>query len=256
MTDINIAQKDNVLSLTLCRAEKKNALTRQMYLDMANAIHYAQKDDHTLAILIQGSEGCFTAGNDLSDFVAASQQEDTEVAETEQFMLALMQCTLPVVAKVEGLAIGIGTTLLLHCDFVYARDDAQFMMPFINLGLVPEYASSYLVPKLVGHARAAEWLMLGEGFSAQDAYTAGLVNRVLPASELDDKVNQVLAKLVTKPKMALLQTKQLLKHDQHVVSEHMYSELKLFVNAMRSDAAKEAFSAFLEKRQPDLRRFA
>ncbi|MGB2104860.1 MAG: enoyl-CoA hydratase-related protein, partial [Glaciecola sp.] len=147
MTDVSIAHHDKTLTLTLSRSHKKNAFTQQMYIDLANAINFAQHDQNTRVIVIQGSDGCFTAGNDMFDFASIKSQNLESINGTEQFMLALMESSLPVVAKVEGLAIGIGTTLLLHCDFVYASATAKFMMPFINLGLVPEYASSYILPR-------------------------------------------------------------------------------------------------------------
>ena len=255
MSDVVVSQNENVLVLSLSRPHKKNALTRQMYLELANAIRYAEHDPQIKVILIQGSEGCFTAGNDMHDFIAAVEKEADEVAETEQFMRALLQCKIPVVAKVEGLAIGIGTTLLLHCDFVYASPSARFMMPFINLGLVPEYASSFILPKLMGHVKAAELLMLGESFTAVDAQQMGLINAVLEPGALADKIEQVTQSLAKKPRQALLQTKYLLKHDQQQVTEHIYKELEYFVAAMRSEAATEAFTAFLEKREPDEQKF-
>lgn len=255
MSDVVVSQNENVLVLTLSRPHKKNALTRQMYLELANAIHYAEHDPQIKVILIEGDDGCFTAGNDMHDFIAAVEKDAEEVPETEQFMRALLQCKIPVVAKVEGLAIGIGTTLLLHCDFVYASPSARFMMPFINLGLVPEYAASFILPKLVGHVKAAELLMLGESFSAEDAQQMGLINAVLEPNELNKKIEQVTHSLTKKPRQALLQTKSLLKHDQQHVTEHIYKELEYFVAAMRSEAATEAFTAFLEKRAPDEQKF-
>lgn len=251
MTDVSIAHHDKTLTLTLTRANKKNAFTQQMYIDLANAINFAQHDHQTRVIVIQGSEGCFTAGNDMHDFASIKRHDSNSINGTEQFMIALMESSLPVVAKVEGLAIGIGTTLLLHCDFVYATPDAKFMMPFINLGLVPEYASSYILPRLTGHVKAAEWLMLGETFSAQDARDAGMINAVIAPEDIDQKINQVVAKLVALPRISMMQTKQLLKSNHEEVKKHVFKELEIFVSAMHSDAAQEAFSAFIEKRQPD-----
>ncbi len=251
MTDVSIAHRDKTLTLTLTRAHKKNALTQQMYIDLANAINYAQHDHQTRVIVIQGSAGCFTAGNDMEDFATIARNKAESISATEQFMLALMESSLPVVAKVEGLAVGIGTTMLLHCDFVYASENARFMMPFINLGLVPEYASSYIIPRLAGHVKASEWLMLGEGFGAQDALNVGMINGVLAPDELEQRVNHVVNKLVSLPRMPMMQTKQLLKNNLEDVKKHMFSELEIFVSAMHSDAAQEAFSAFIEKRQPD-----
>lgn len=255
MTDVIIAHHDKTLTLTLSRSHKKNAFTQQMYIDLANAINFAQHDQNTRVIVIQGSDGCFTAGNDMFDFASIKSQNLESINGTEQFMLALMESSLPVVAKVEGLAIGIGTTLLLHCDFVYASATAKFMMPFINLGLVPEYASSYILPRLAGHVKAAEWLMLGESFTADEAHQAGMINAVLSPEELNAKVDEVVKKLTLAPRIPLLQTKQLLKTNHEVVKKHVYKELEIFVSAMHSEAAQEAFSAFIEKRQPDFSAF-
>lgn len=255
MTDVSIAHYDKTLTLTLSRTNKKNAFTQQMYIDLANAINFAQHDQNTRVIVIQGSHGCFTAGNDMHDFASLKGQDLEAINGTEQFMLALMESSLPVVAKVEGLAVGIGTTLLLHCDFVYASHNAQFMMPFINLGLVPEYASSYILPRLTGHVKASEWLMLGESFTAEEALQAGMINAVLSHEALEAKVEEVVNKLTTVPRIPLLQTKQLLKSNHEVVKKHVYKELEIFISAMHSEAAQEAFSAFIEKRTPDFSPF-
>ena len=161
------------LTITLNRTDKKNALTRDMYQEMANAILGVKNDGSTKVVVIKGAGDCFTAGNDIGDF--AQQQDHAQVPETAAFMRALAACHLPVIAQVHGLAVGIGTTLLLHCDFVYATPDTRFVLPFINLGLVPEYASSYLLPKVAGHIKAAEWLMLGEPFTSADAYQFGIL---------------------------------------------------------------------------------
>jgi enoyl-CoA hydratase/carnithine racemase len=242
---INTQVVDHILTVQINRANKKNALTPPMYEEMAIAIENASNEGARV-ILIEGSNGCFTSGNDVSEFVSSSSKTG-EVNETYRFMLALLNCPLPVVAKVEGLAIGIGTTLLLHCDFVLAHKDTKFAMPFINLGLVPEYASSYIIPRIGGHLMAAELLMLGEVFNADKALTAGLVSSIHDA-DLAQQTASILAKLRDKPAQALQQTKALLKHDKAAVKQHIDEELKWFVKAMQSDVAKEAFSAFMEKR--------
>jgi len=242
---INVSRKNAVLTIEIDRPLKKNALVPQMYMDMAQAIESAS-EEAMRAVLIQGSHGCFTAGNDITDFI--SKGDDQDVNETFRFMMALLNCPVPVVAKVEGLAIGIGTTLLLHCDFVYCADNAKFAMPFINLGLVPEYASSYILPRISGNLQAAELLLLGETFSAQKAYECGIVSKVVSEDALSDLVAQTLAKLVSKPKMALVQSKALLRNQNAEIEKHIIAELAVFAEAMVSEAAKEAFSAFLEKR--------
>ena len=242
---INVSRKNAVLTIEIDRPHKKNALVPQMYLDMAKAIESAS-DEEIRAVLIQGSQGCFTAGNDISDFM--EKGDDQEVNETFRFMMALVKCPVPVVAKVEGLAIGIGTTLLLHCDFVYSTDSAKFAMPFINLGLVPEDASSYILPRISGNLQAAELLLLGETFSAQKAYECGIVSRVVSEDVLPELVEQTLTKLVSKPKIALVQSKALLRNQNAEIEKHIIAELAVFAEAMVSEPAKEAFSAFLDKR--------
>nr|WP_136252320.1 enoyl-CoA hydratase [Ningiella ruwaisensis] len=248
---INTQVVDQILIISINRSEKKNALVPQMYEDMAIALENAPDSD-VKAVLIKGSGGCFTSGNDVSEFVQASDK--SEVNETYRFMLALLNCPIPVVAKVEGLAIGIGTTLLLHCDFVLAHENTKFAMPFINLGLVPEYASSYIIPRIGGHLLASELLMLGEVFDAQKALKCGLINGIY-SDELGDATADLLAKLTAKPSEALRQTKALLKYNKADIKAHIDEELKWFVKAMQSEAAKEAFSAFLEKRPIDMKKF-
>lgn len=242
---INVSRQNAVLTIEIDRPDKKNALVPKMYLDMAKAIESVSESD-IRAVLIRGSHGCFTAGNDIADFM--SKDNDQEVNETYRFMMALFNCPVPVVAKVEGLAIGIGTTLLLHCDFVYCADKTKFAMPFINLGLVPEYASSYILPRISGNLQAAELLLLGETFSAQKAFECGIVSRVVSGEALSDLVTQTLAKLVSKPRMALVQSKALLRNQNTEIEQHIITELAAFTEAMQSEPAKEAFSAFLEKR--------
>ncbi len=247
MQHIAIEQNEHIITLTINRPEKKNALTREMYLSLANAINYAGQDEEARVIVIKGSDGVFTAGNDMHDFISATQQTDTEVNETEQFMRALMECKLPVIAQVDGLAIGIGATMLLHCDFVYCSKNTVLRTPFINLGLVPEYASSYIMPRLMGHIRAAEWLLLGESITADAAKEMGMVNDVFEAETLSEKVAQTAQKLASLPQVALRQSKQLMKTNALAINEHMYAELKIFIEAMQSEEAKQAFNAFVQR---------
>jgi enoyl-CoA hydratase/carnithine racemase len=249
---INVTRENAILTIEIDRPKKKNALLPQMYLDIAIAIESVAESD-AKAVLIQGSNGCFTAGNDITDFI--SRESNRDVNETFRFMMALLKCPIPVVAKVEGMAIGIGTTLLLHCDFVYCDKNAKFAMPFINLGLVPEYASSYILPRIAGSLKAAELLLLGDLFSAGDAYECGIVSKVTEPSELSDVVNQTLSKLISKPKIALVQSKALLRNQQVDIEQHIIAELAIFAEAMVSEPAKEAFSAFLEKRPVNTLRY-
>jgi|TARA_Y100001937_G_scaffold102290_1_gene140628 enoyl-CoA hydratase/carnithine racemase len=234
------------LTITLNRTDKKNALTRDMYQEMANAILGVKNDGSTKVVVIKGAGDCFTAGNDIGDF--AQQQDHAQVPETAAFMRALAACNLPVIAQVHGLAVGIGTTLLLHCDFVYATPDTRFVLPFINLGLVPEYASSYLLPKVAGHIKAAEWLMLGEPFTSADAYQFGILTKIVDAHEIDQTVQTTVEKLVAKPSFSLKQTKALLKGDGERTNQQMNEEFDIFLEALGTTAAQEAFDAFLKKR--------
>ncbi|WP_371192937.1 enoyl-CoA hydratase-related protein [Glaciecola sp. SC05] len=243
---INTQVVDHVLKIQIDQASKKNALNPRMYEDMAIAIETAS-ESAVKVILIEGANACFTSGNDVSEFVKSSAKTG-DINETYRFMLALLHCPLPVVAKVEGLAIGIGTTLLLHCDFVLAHKNTKFAMPFINLGLVPEYASSYIIPRIGGHLVAAELLMLGEVFSAEKALSAGLINS-MHDDDLEQACKQLVNKLIAKPTAALQQTKALLKYDKVNIQHYIDEELKWFVQAMQTDVAKEAFAAFIEKRE-------
>ncbi len=247
MQRIAIEQHEHILTLTINRPDKKNALTRDMYLSLANAINYAGHDEDARVIIIKGTDGVFTAGNDMHDFIAATSQTDAEINETEQFMRALMECELPIIAQVEGLAIGIGATLLLHCDFVYCSRNTILKTPFINLGLVPEYASSYIMPRLMGHVKASEWLLLGESVTAESAKDMGMVNEVLETEALKAKVTQTAQKLAVLPQTALRQSKRLMKSNTIAVKEHMYAELKIFITAMQSEDAKQAFDAFVQR---------
>lgn len=241
---INQYLDNNILTIEIDRVDKKNALVPQMYTDMAIAI---ENSTQARVILIKGAGGVFTAGNDVTEFLRTIDEGEGEVNETFRFMKALLHCPLPVVAQVEGLAIGIGSTLLLHCDFVLCHSKTRFAMPFINLGLVPEYASSYIVPRVGGHLLAAELLMLGDPFDAQKAQQAGFVSSIHD-DDLSQAVADLCAKLAQKPAKALMETKALLRQDKNTISQHIDDELKIFAKAMQSEAAREAFNAFLEKR--------
>ncbi|GLR69885.1 enoyl-CoA hydratase-related protein [Agaribacter marinus] len=244
---ISIELKDDVLAITIRRPEKKNALLPVMYKDMAIALESVLAQEAKV-VLIQGCNGVFTSGNDLSSFAHATEQADIE--DTHRFMMALMDCPIPVVAKVQGLAIGIGTTMLLHCDFVFANSNTKFAMPFINLALVPEYASSFILPKISGRLLANKLLMLGDVFDANTAKDAGLVSELIDDG-IDEQVDVLLKCIASKPQQAMVQTKKLLNSEVEKVREHINRELALFIRAMNSAPAKEAFSAFLEKRPVD-----
>lgn len=246
MSNINVTLQEGILTLEMNRADKKNALTRQMYQAMADTLNEANQDPQVRVVRLTAAGSCFTAGNDISDF--ANRDESNQVAEVSAFMRALVECRHPVVAQVHGMAVGIGTTLLLHCDLVYCEPQVKFVLPFINLGLVPEYASSYLLPKLAGRRKASEWLMLGEPFGADEAQQFGLVSGIVEASQLADKVSQVCQSLAAKPQFALSHTKALLDNDKDAVEQQINVEMDLFIEAMGTEAAQEAFDAFLNKR--------
>lgn len=247
MSNVRVQQDNGILTLELTRVDKKNALTRDMYQAMAEAINDVAENDAVKVILLKGEGDCFTAGNDIADF-AVGKGDSVQVGETAAFMRALAHTKKVVVAQVHGMAVGIGTTLLLHCDFVYCASGTRFVLPFINLGLVPEYASSYLLPRLAGHRKAAQWLMLGEPFDATEAAHFGLVTQVCDAQSLADTVATVCDKLVAKPAYSLLHTKALMKNDSDAVQQQMDEELDVFIEAMSTEAAQEAFDAFLHKR--------
>jgi enoyl-CoA hydratase/carnithine racemase len=239
-----------ITTITLNRLDRKNAITQAMYAAMADALAQAQADAGTRVVVVQGHETVFSAGNDLGDFL--NQPPAGQDSPVFRFLHTLAAFPKPVVAAVCGPAVGIGTTMLFHCDLVYAGDNAAFSMPFVNLGLCPEAASSLLVPQMFGYHRAAEALLLGEPFMAEAALEIGLVNRVLPPTEANAYAQAQAAKLAAKPLSALIETKRLLKKTQHgAVLERMGEEGASFGRMLREPAAREAFTAFMEKRKPD-----
>lgn len=239
-----------VAAIEIARPEKKNALTLSMYEAMTDAVHAAVADDAVRALLITGQPGVFTSGNDLEDFM---QRPPTGVdSPVFRFMQALAECDKPVVAAVTGAAVGIGTTMLLHCDLVYVSDDARFAMPFVALGLVPEFAASLLVPRLMGHAKAAEKLLLGEPFTGAEAVKLGIANAVLPANEVIAHARRIAERFKALPAGAVRDTKRLmraaLKED---VASAMRAEGAIFLERLRSPEAMEAFRAFFARRKPE-----
>ena len=258
--DILSSKADGILTIEFNRPDRKNAITSAMYQRMADAIHDGEQDGAVRAILIIGKPEIFTAGNDLDDFMKSSRPEDGVAIEERpvyRFMLALSGAKKPVVAAVAGAAVGIGTTLLMHCDLVYAADNAKFSMPFVQLGLCPEFASSLLLAQIAGYPRAAEKLMLGEAFLAQEALDMGLVSKVLPIDELLPFALRQAAKLVALPASSVRATKQLMKAGRNgAISQQMVDENKFFGAMLAAPEAKEAFTAFFEKRKPDFSKFA
>lgn len=243
-----VTRLDNgVLSLTLARPEKKNALTLEMYDALTASLDRAGTDDAVGAVLVTGAPGMFTAGNDLSDFLSnPPTDEDTPVF---RFLSRLVALEKPLVVAVDGVAVGVGTTMLLHADFVLATPRAKLMMPFVNLGLVPEAGASLLLPRLVGSLRAAEWLMLGEPIDVELARTSGLVTRVVEPEALLAEATAVAEKLAAKPRQAMRLTKQLLRaRDREAVRGAMREEAAIFLERLGSDEARAAFMAFLAKK--------
>ena len=250
MSDILVHTEDGVATLSFNRLERKNSITSAMYAAMADAIEQAAADAAVRVLVIQGHETVFSAGNDIGDFL--NQPPATAEAPVFRFLRGIAGFPKPVIAAVSGPAVGIGTTLLFHCDLVYAGDNAAFSMPFVNLGLCPEAASSLLVPQMFGYHRAAEALLLGEPFMAEAVLQAGLVNRVLPPTEANAYAQAQARKLAAKPLSALVETKRLMKQGQATrVLEQMAEEGASFGRMLREPAAREAFTAFMEKRRPD-----
>ena len=252
--NIKTATINGVATIEIARPEKKNAITMAMYAAMAAALDAAGADGAVRAVLITGQPGIFTSGNDIEDFMQRPSGSTESPAFV--FMRALMACEKPVIAAVTGAAIGIGTTLLLHCDFVYVADEARLAMPFVSLGLVPEFASSLIVPQLMGHARAAEKLLLGDPFSGADAVEMGIANAVLPALEVLNHARRVAERFNTLPPGDVRDTKRLLRRARaEAVLETIKVEGELFAQRLRSPEAQEAFSAFFQKRKPDFTKF-
>ena len=248
MNDIVATRRQAVMAIGINRPQKRNALSQAMYDAMTRHLAEAEGDDSIRAVIFHGVPEAFTSGNDLEDFAERPPQgEDTPVF---RFLMAVSTAAKPLVAAVTGPAVGIGTTLLLHCDLVYAGDNARFALPFTQLGLVPEFASSYLLPLVAGYQRAAELLLLGEPFDAQKAYEAGFVTRVVPAAEALDTAWREAAKLASLPPKSVRVTKSLMKAPRAAaVQEQMRTEGGHFRTMLAEPAARAAFAAFLAKRK-------
>lgn len=245
---------EGVMTIALNRPEKKNAITSAMYQTMADALGDAQEDATVRAIVIRGGQGAFSAGNDLEDFMKSPPT--SEDAPVLQFLKRISGAEKPIVASVTGVAVGIGTTMLLHCDLVYAADSAMFSLPFSQLGLCPEAASSVLLPRLAGYPLAAEKLLLGEAFDAQEAHRMGIVNRLLPAGEVDAFAYAQAAKLAALPASSLRVTKTLMKRASgKEIADCMKEEVVHFGKMLLAPEAREAMMAFFQKRKPDFRQF-
>ncbi|AJR24680.1 MULTISPECIES: enoyl-CoA hydratase-related protein [Sphingobium] len=247
---IAIVENQGVVEIHIDRPEKKNALTADMYRTMTAALADASARDGIGAVLFAGKGDAFCAGNDLKDFMSGPQGGEAAFA----FIRAIAAFDKPVVAAVQGLAVGVGTTMLFHCDLVYASPDVRFIMPFVNLGIVPEAGSSLLAPAILGYAKAASMLLLGEPMDAQTADHAGFVTAIVPADALLDHARQKAALLMTKPPQALAATRRLMKGDPAALNQRIEEEARLFQQTMQSAEAQEAFAAFFEKRAPVFRR--
>lgn len=254
--EINVA--DGVQVIRFLRADKKNAFTGPMYNAMSEALDGAEKNDDIAATLFIGSGGVFSAGNDINDFLRRAQGGSNATdagkgipAPSLEFIRRLPKVTKPMVAAVDGLAIGVGTTMLLHCDLVYATPAASLRTPFLDLGLVPEAGSSYIGPTRMGYPAAFELLVLGEAFSAERALAAGIVNKVVPAAELEATALKAARKLAAKPRAALMTARRLMRGDPAAINAMIDAESTAYQSLMRSPEAREAFTAFLEKRTPD-----
>lgn len=246
---------DGVMTIRLNRPEKKNALTQAMYTAMADSLRNADQDAAVRAILITGTSDCFCSGNDLQDFL--NMPPAGEDAPVLRFMRALAEARKPVVAALNGPAVGVGTTLLFHVDLAYAGETTRFHMPFVNIGICPEFASSYLLPQMIGHAHAAELVMLAEPFTAAKALECKLINAVLPDAQVYEHARAKALKLAQQPPSALRTTKMLLKRwNGPTVNEAIVFEAEHFMPMLKGPEALEAISAFMQKRKPDFSKFA
>ena len=252
---VRVEFDEGICTISFCRPKKKNAFTVAMYETIVAGFDAARSRADIRVILLRGSEGVFTAGNDLGDFMKAGSL-DRQNSPVMRLLHTLVACEKPIVAAVQGVAIGIGVTMLLHCDLVYAGENARFQLPFVNLGLCPEAGSSFLIPRLMGYQRAAELLLLGESFSAAHAHDYGLVNQVLADEAVIDRAQQMARALAQKPPNAIRQTKKLMRDGYRAsVEQALAAEGEVFAAGLRSPEAAEAFQAFFQKRAPDFSNF-
>jgi enoyl-CoA hydratase/carnithine racemase len=251
MSQIEVERDGAVQRIAINRPEKKNALTGDMYIILADAIEKAEADSGVHVLLLHGKGESFTAGNDLQDFLQ-KPWKGQDKPPAVRFIYAVAKAKKPVVAAAQGLAVGVGMTILLHCDLVYAATDARFMMPFVNLGIVPEAASTVLLPLLIGRQRASELFMLASPVTAQRAFEMGLVNEVVPPDQLLQTANAAAQALAAKPAAALRACKELMQRPfQAEVDRALREEVEVISERLDSPETREALSAFLEKRKPD-----
>lgn len=255
MADVVVETKDRIGRIELAGLDKKNALTAAMYQAMEKALREAEADPQVRVHLVHGARDCFTAGNDLNDFLARNASGGPSSA--FGFISTLPTLEKPLVAAVGGAAVGVGTTMLMHCDFVYASPNAKFQMPFVPLGLVPEAASSLLLPAIAGYQRAAELLMLGRPFDAAKAHAAGLVTEVVPEGELLERARELALALAALPAASVRETKRLMRAPlADKVATQLAEESRVFAERLASLEAKVAMTAFFENRRPDFFKFA
>jgi enoyl-CoA hydratase/carnithine racemase len=245
---VRVERTDSVLAITLARPERRNAITVAMYADLAEAFETAASDPSIRVITIRGKGQDFAAGNDLADFLNALPRDTTDIP-VWRLLRALARCEIPVVAAVHGNCVGIGTTMLLHCDLVVADQTARFSLPFVDLALVPEAGSTLLLPQLAGRRRAARYLLLGEPFGPDEALEIGLVSHVVPAGDLGEALDSIVARLLAKPQEALRATQRLLRHGtSEQILERMQLESQAFAERLTSDEVKNAIAAFFSAR--------
>ena len=252
---VRVEKSGPVLAITLARPERRNAITVAMYSALAEAIEGAASDPSLRVITFRGEGQDFAAGNDLADFLTALPR-DREQIPVWRLLRAIVNCEIPMVAAVQGNCVGIGTTALLHCDLVVAEEGARFSLPFVDLGLVPEAASSLLLPRLAGRRRAARYLLLAEPFGVEEALAIGLVSHVAVPGALNAKLDELVAELLAKPPQALREAQRLLRlGTRDELLERMRLEGAAFAERLASPEVKEAIGAFFEKRKPDFSRF-
>ncbi|PWE17674.1 enoyl-CoA hydratase [Marinicauda salina] len=252
---VAVADADRVRTIRFNRPEKKNALTRAMYDAAAEALETARGAGVRVCVFA-GGEGVFTAGNDLGDFMEAPPHiGGDETPPVERFMRALLETPMPVIAAVDGLAIGIGTTMLLHCDLAYASDRAIFRTPFVDLGLAPEFGASMVMPSVLGRVVAGDLLINSAMWDAEKALARGLVTDVFPADSLEKEVMARAGSIAAKAPSAVRAAKQLMTRPEEPLIERIIAEGSVFAELLASDEFKEAAAAFMEKRKPDFSRF-
>ena len=250
--ELIVTRSGSVMEIRFNRPEKKNALTRAMYDGVVTAFESAEADPAIRVIMLTGTGDTFTSGNDIKDF---QQRATSNTSAASPFLTALSTLNKPLIAAVNGAAIGVGTTMLAHCDLIVAARSARFVMPFTRLGLVPEAGSSLLFPQLLGHQKASAMLLLGDALDAEAALAAGFVYQVVDDAELMTAARALAARVAALPPQAIRQTKRLMRRGQPSLAGRISEELELFRERVHSPEAAEAFAAFMEKRAPDFSRF-